>query len=150
MSGQSLMVFLASILGLCGVYAIFYTAVASPYLAMDATLQKIGRIAMGVVVGIAVILAFSALFFGGAGGMVGVSSVGVIHFAIGMIILMVALAVAVWLLGFFFPDLQGNNKNLVMFIIGAIALIVILLIAVDALFGGLGWGLNRPLPLFRS
>lgn len=145
MNGPAFFNFCAAMIGLCGVYAIFYYAIASPYISMDALLQKIGRIAVGVVVAMAVVFAFSNLFFGG-GGAGGVSAIGVIHFAVGVIILVLALAVATWFINWMFPGLEAGVKSLVLFIVGGIALIVILTIAADALFGGLGWGLNtRPL-----
>lgn len=145
MNGPGLFAFFASIVGLCGVYSIFYYAIESPLIAMDGLLKTIGRIAVGVVVAMAIIFAFSALFFGG-GAAVGVTPWGVIHFAVAVIILVIALAVFTFLLGFLFPGLKPDVRSMVLFIIGAVALIVILLVAADALFGGqLGWGLNRSL-----
>lgn len=150
MSGSGLMSFLIVCIGLVGIYAIFHVGIDF-IPSMDERLKKIGRIVIGVVLLIAFLMAVSAVLFGG-GGMASITPLGIIQFAIGMLVLLAVLYIITLGVNYFGADLPPPLKEAILFIVGVIGLIVILLLAGAVLFGGgsLGFlGVHSPLLLQR-
>src|SRR5258708_24175350 len=129
MTGSALMDFLITIVGLCLVVGIIFKAL--DFIAPDERFKTIARYAVGGVALIAFLVAVKAVLFGG-GGTLAVTPVGLIDFAIGLIVLMVVLYIIYMVIAFLAPPFAVQLK----YIIGAIALIALLVIADRALFGG--------------
>lgn len=130
MSGGSLMDFLIACVGLCLVVGIIFLAL--DFIAPDERFKQIGRWAIGGVALIAFLVAIKGVLFGG-GGAIGVTPIGLIEFAIGLIVLMVVLFIIYYVVDWLAP---GNLAVPIKYVIGAIALIVILVLAERVLFGG--------------
>lgn len=136
MTGAALFDFLISIIVLGAVVALFFLTIekTSP----DETFKRIARIAVGVVALISFLLACKDVFFGGGGG-IHVGGVQLIEFAIGLIVLLV-----IWYIASMVVDWCGFYPVEIKYVLGAVVLIVLLVLAERALFGG---GLNM-LPSF--
>jgi hypothetical protein len=133
MTGSALMDFLIAVVGLCIiVYLIF---LALDFIAPDERFKMIARYAVGGTALLVFLVAIKGVLFGGSG-MMAVTPVAVIEFAIGLIVVMVVLYIIYMVIDFMAP---GNLAVPIKYVIGAIALIAILIIAERALFGG---GLN--------
>ncbi len=133
MTGSALMDFLIAIVGLCLVVGIIFKAL--DFIAPDERFKTIARYAIGGVALIAFLVAIKGVLFGGGGG-IAVTPVGLIEFAIGLIVLMVVLYIIYMVVDFFAPPFAVQLK----YVIGALALIALLVIAERALFGG-GFGM---------
>lgn len=133
MTGSALMDFLIAVVGLCIiVYLIF---LALDFIAPDDRFKQIARYAVGGVALIVFLVAIKGVLFGGGGAMA-ITPLGIIQFAIGLIVVMVVLYIIYMVIDRLAPaDLAVPVK----YVIGAIALIAILIVAEQALFGG---GLN--------
>lgn len=130
MTGSALMDFLIAVVGLCIiVYLIF---LALDYIAPDERFKQIARYAVGGAALLVFLVAIKGVLFGGGGGLA-VTPVGVIEFAIGMIVVMVVLYVIYLVIDRIAP---AELATPVKYIIGAIALIAILILAERVLFGG--------------
>ncbi len=133
MTGSALMDFLIAVVGLCIiVYLIF---LALDFIAPDERFKLIARYAVGGTALLVFLVAIKGVLFGGSG-MMAITPVAVIEFAIGLIVVMVVLYIIYMVIDFMAP---GNLSVPIKYVIGAIALIAILIIAEKALFGG---GLN--------
>lgn len=139
MTGSALMDFLIAVVGLCIiVYLIF---LALDYIAPDARFKQVGRYAVGGAALLVFLVAIKGVLFGGGGG-VGATPVGVIEFAIGLIVVMVVLFVIYLAIDRIAP---AELAVPVKYAIGAIALIAILILAERVLFGGgVGFVSNSP------
>ena len=130
MTGSALMDFLIAVVGLCIiVYLIF---LALDFISPDASFKQVGRYAVGGAALLVFLVAIKAVLFGGSGGL-GVSAVGVIEFAIGLIVVMVVLFIIYLVIDRIAP---AELAVPVKYVIGAIALIAILILAERVLFGG--------------
>jgi len=130
MTGSALMDFLIAIVGLCIiVYLIF---LALDFIAPDERFKQIGRYAVGGVALLVFLVAIKGVLFGGGGG-IAISPGGIIQFAIGMIVVMVVLYVVYMVIDFLAP---GNLAVPIKYVLGALALVAILLVAQQVLFGG--------------
>ena len=136
MTGSALMDFLIAVVGLCIiVYLIF---LALDFIAPDARFKMIGRYAVGGVALLVFLVAIKGVLFGG-GGAIAITPVGIITFAIGLIVTMVVLYIIYMVIDRLAPaDLAVPVK----YVIGAIALIAILFLAQQVLFGGGAIGPN--------
>jgi hypothetical protein len=134
MTGSALMDFLIAIIGLCGVVYLVFMAI--DFIAPDETFKKIARFAVGFVALIVFLMAIKGVFFGGGGGLASFSGVAMIEFAVALIVLMVVVFIVYRVIDFFATPFSVEIK----YVVGAIALIVLLLAAEKALFGG-GLGL---------
>jgi hypothetical protein len=133
MTGSGLMDFLIAVVGLCIiVYLIF---LALDFIAPDERFKMIARYAVGGTALLVFLVAIKGVLFGGAGAMA-ITPVAVIEFAIGLIVVMVVLFIIYYVIDFMAP---GNLAVPIKYVIGALALIAILIVAEKALFGG---GLN--------
>jgi hypothetical protein len=130
MTGSALMDFLIAVVGLCIiVYLIF---LALDFIAPDERFKMIARYAVGGTALLVFLVAIKGVLFGG-GGALAITPVAVIEFAIGLIVVMVVLFIIYYVIDFMAP---GNLAVPIKYVIGAIALIAILIVAEKALFGG--------------
>jgi len=136
MTGSALMDFFIAVVGLCAIVYLIYLAL--DFIAPDERFKQIGRFAVGVVALLAFLVAIKNVLFGGSGGLAGMSPVGIIDFAIGLIVVMVVLYIIYMAVDFIAP---ANFAVPLKYVIGAIAMIAILVIAERALFGG-GLGIS--------
>jgi hypothetical protein len=134
MTGSALMDFLIAVICLCAIVGLIFYAVN--YIAADETFRKIARLAVGVVALVAFLVAVKGVLFGG-GGALAITPVNMIEFAIGLIVIMVVVFIIYYAIDFFKTPFSVPAK----YVVGAIALIALLIIAEKALFGGgLGMG----------
>lgn len=130
MTGSALMDFLIAVVGLCIiVYLIF---LALDFIAPDERFKLIARYAVGGTALLVFLVAIKGVLFGGGGGMA-ITPVAIIEFAIGLIVVMVVLYIIYMVIDFMAP---GNLALPIKYVIGALALIAILVVAERALFGG--------------
>jgi hypothetical protein len=130
MTGSALMDFLIAVVGLCIiVYLIF---LALDFIAPDQRFKLIARYAVGGTALLVFLVAIKGVLFGGGGGMA-VTPLAVIEFAIGLIVVMVVLYIIYMVIDFLAP---ANLAVPIKYVIGALALIAILVVAEKALFGG--------------
>ena len=134
MTGSALFDFLIACVALVGAIYLFYYAIDD--MSPNETFTKIAKVAIGVAAAVAFILACKAVLFGGTG--LVVSPLGIIFFAIGIIVVLVVLYVVKLLVGKFLP---AELAEPVLFIIGALCLIALLYLAATTLFG-IGANLN--------
>jgi hypothetical protein len=131
MTGSALMDFLIAVVGLCIiVYLIF---LALDFIAPDERFKLIARYAVGGTALLVFLVAIKGVLFGGGAGGMAITPLAVIEFAIGLIVVMVVLYIIYMVVDFLAP---GNLAIPIKYVIGAIALIAILIIAEKALFGG--------------
>lgn len=136
MTGSGLMDFLIAFVGLCLVVGLFYYAI--DFMAPDERFKKIARLAVGGVALLVFLIALKDVFFGG-GGKIAVSPQGVIEFAIGLLGILVVLYIVYLAVDFFLPaspEAPAAMAGPIKYVIGAIALIALLVVAERALFGG--------------
>jgi hypothetical protein len=140
MSGSGLVQFLINIIALFAAGAIFFLSIDK--VAPDEFFARIAKIAIGALLFIALIVTVAAVF-GLAGGGVTVSPLGIVWFAVAVIIAVVVLFViniAVdWIaskMGF------GEAAAIIKYVLGAIVLIGLLVAAANLLFGYKVGGLN--------
>lgn len=131
MTGSALMDFLIAVIGLCLVVYLIFLAI--DYIAPDDRFRTIGRFAVGGVALIAFLVAIKGVLFGGGGTLGGVTPTGLIEFAIGLLVVLVVLFIIYYVVDFLAPD---QFKVPIKYVVGAIALIAILIVAERALFGG--------------
>lgn len=130
MTGSALMDFLIAVVGLCIiVYLIF---LALDFIAPDERFKALARYAVGGAALLVFLVAIKGVLFGGAG-LMAVTPIGVIEFAIGMIVVMVVLYIIYMVIDHLAP---AGLAVPIKYIIGAIALIAMLILAEHALFGG--------------
>lgn len=134
MSGSSLWTFVINFVELLICGAIIFAGL--DYVMSDERFKKIARLALGGVIALAFLFALGGLF-GFGGGAFAISPLGIIYFAIGMILLLVAWRLILLALDAaisFFPPL-GAYKDTIIFVLSALMLIMFLLLAADLLFG---------------
>jgi hypothetical protein len=123
--------FLIAVVGLCIiVYLIF---LALDFIAPDERFKLIARYAVGGTALLVFLVAIKGVLFGGGGAGMAITPLSVIEFAIGLIVVMVVLYIIYLAIDFLAP---GNLAIPIKYVIGAIALIAILIVAEKALFGG--------------
>lgn len=138
MTGSGLMDFLIAVIGLCLIVYMIFMALEK--IAPDEQFKMIAKYAIGGVALIAFLLAIKGVLFGG-GGSLSMTPVALIAFAIGLIVLMVVLVIIYMVVDAIAP---APLVVPVKYVIGAIALIVLLLLAQQALFGGSLGGMQFP------
>jgi hypothetical protein len=130
MTGSGLMDFLISLVILAIVVGLIFLALEK--IAPDEFFKKIAKYAIGGVALVLALFAIKAVLFGGGGAVV-LNPLGVIAFAIGLIVLLVVLYVIYMAIDYFAPEGWAVP---IKYIVGAIAIIVILLLAQQVLLGG--------------
>lgn len=130
MSGSSLIDFVVTLVVLFGTGALFFVAIER--MAPDAFMNKIAKIAVGVVLLVVFLAAIKGLLFGGG---VAVSGGGIIGFAIGLIVILVLLFLVDEALKFFAAYVSATLAGIIKYVVFAVALIA-LLVLVDRTFFG--------------
>lgn len=130
MTGNALMDFLIAIVGLCLIAYLLVLAVDR--FAPDAFFAKVAKVVVGGLALIMLLVALKAVFFGG-GGAISVSPNGVIAFAIGLLVVALVLYLVYLAIDYLVAE---EWQNTLKYIIGAIALIALLVLAQQVLFGG--------------
>ncbi len=137
MSGLSgLFTFLVTFVGLVIIVGLIFLAIA--IVEAPEGFKKIARLAVGGVAVLVLLLAVGAALGVGGGGSVAIDPRSVIEFAIGIIILLVILYIIYRVVDYAFTNwLPGNNFSAeVKYVISAIAIVIILILAGKAIFGG--------------
>lgn len=129
MTGSGLFDFLIVLVVLGGAVLLFMYAIEG--ISPNPLFTKIAKLAVGVAALVAFLFAVKAVFFGGAGAMA-LSPVGVIYFAIGILVVLVVLYLVKLIIGKFVPEFAEP----ILFVVGAIALVVLLSLAASTMFGG--------------
>jgi hypothetical protein len=135
MTGSALMDFLIAVVGLCIVIYLIFLAI--DYISPDERFKQFARYAVGGAALLVFLVAIKGVLFGAGSAGMSVSPVGVIEFAIGLIVVMVVLFIIYMVIDRLAP---AELAVPVKYVIGAIALIAILILAERVLFGG-GLGL---------
>jgi succinate dehydrogenase hydrophobic anchor subunit len=127
MTGSSLFDFIIVCVVLIGAGILFMLAIDG--LSTDDRFKKIARVAIGVCVLVALLIAIRGLFFGG--GALSVSPYGVIVFAASTI----AVLVILYLIKMVVDKWVKEYSEPIMYVTGALLLIILLLVAANTLFG---------------
>jgi hypothetical protein len=125
--------FLIALVGLLIIVGMIF--VALDRIAKDAFLKQIGKLAIGGCAVLVLLVDLKAVFFGG-GGAASISPIALIEFAIGVIILIAVFFLIDWAVGVWLPRwaLPVN------YVLSVMMLVILLVLAEQALFGG-GLGL---------
>jgi hypothetical protein len=136
MSGSGLVQFLINIIALLAAGGIFFVSIDR--VAPDEFFAKIAKIAIGALLLIALIVVVAAVF-GLAGGLT-VSPLGVVWFAVAVIIAVVVLYVINLIVDWIATNMgMGAIAATIKYVLGAVVLIALLLAAANLLFGiGIG------------
>ena len=137
MTGSGLMDFLIAVVGLCIIVGMIFAALE--YISPDARFKLIARYAVGGAALLAFLVAIKNVLFGGGGAAMLISPMGVIAFAIGIIVILVVVYIIFFALDKF-GAVIGDLIVPIKYVIGAIALIAMLVVAEQVLFGGGGVG----------
>ena len=132
MSGSGLVQFLVNIIALLAAGGIFFLAIDK--VAPDAFFAKVAKIAIGAMLLIALVLVLAAVF--GLAGGVTMSPLGVVWFAVAVIVAVVILYIINLVLDWVASNMgAGPWVTPVKYVLGAIVLIGLLLAAANTLFG---------------
>jgi hypothetical protein len=136
MSGSGLVQFLINIIALLAAGGIFFLSIDK--VAPDEFFAKIAKIAIGALLLIALIVVVAAVF-GLAGGLT-VAPLGVVWFAVAVIIAVVVLYVLNLIVDWIATNMGfGTLAATIKYVLGAVVLIALLLAAANLLFGvGIG------------
>ncbi len=135
MTGSALFDFLISIILLLAVGFIFFLVVDR--IAPEPTLNKIGKIAVGVVLLVVFLFACKSVFFGGGGGL-HIDPKGFLYFAIGVIVVLIALFIIQAVLDWIAAQMGMGAPivEIIKYVIFGVALIALLVLADRTLLGG--------------
>src|SRR4029077_9138822 len=132
-TGSALIDFVIALIVICGTGALFFLTIDR--VAPDALLNKIAKIAIGIVLAVVILLAVKSLLFGGGGGPV-VSAGGIIGFAIGVIVILVLLFLIDMVLKWLGTQMGDWLISIIRYLVFAVALIALLVLADRTLFSG--------------
>jgi len=132
MSGSGLIDFLITLFVLCGTGALFFIAIDR--MAPDAFMNKIAKVAVGVVLCVVFLVAIKGLLFGGGG--VAMSAGGIIGFAIGLLVILVFLFLIDKALEFFAAYISEWVAGIIRYVVFACALIALLVLVDRTFFAG--------------
>src|SRR5882724_1316312 len=144
MTGSALIDFLIAVVGLCIIIYLIFLAI--DFITPDDRFRLFARYAVGGAALLVFLVAIKGVLFGGGVAGIAVSPVGVIEFAIGLIVVMVVLYIIYMVIDRLAP---AELAVPVKYIIGAIALIAILILAERVLFGGGSVALTGPHNTFQ-
>lgn len=148
MTGSALFDFLIAIVALGLIVFLIFLAIDR--IAPDEFFKKVAKVAVGGIALIVMLIATKAVLFGG-GGALAVSPGGVIAFAIGLLVVCVVLYVLYLAIDKLAP---AEYAAIIKYVVGAVALIALLVLAGQVLFSGGGPRGFRPLsdggPPFRA
>jgi hypothetical protein len=132
MSGSGLVQFLINIIAILAAGGIFFVSIDK--VAPDPFFAKIAKIAIGAMLLIAVIITIAAVFGLAAG--VTVSPLGVVWFAVAVIVAVVVLFVLNMIVDWIASNMGfGTLSTMIKYVLGAIVLIALLIAAANLLFG---------------
>lgn len=132
MSGSGLVQFLVNIIALLAAGGIFFFTIDK--VAPDAFFAKIAKIAIGALLLIALVLIVAAVF--GLAGGVAISPLGVVWFAIAVIVAVAILYVINLVIDWIAANMSGGPwVTPVKYILGVIVLVGLLVTAANTLFG---------------
>jgi hypothetical protein len=133
MSGSGLVQFLINIIALLAAGGIFFVSIDK--VAPDAFFAKIAKIAIGALLLIALIVTIAAVF-GLAGAGVAVSPLGILWFAVAVIVAVVVLYVINLIVDWIASNMGiGPIGGIIKYVLGAVVLIALLIAAANLLFG---------------
>jgi hypothetical protein len=134
MTGSGLIDFVITLIVICGVGALFFITI--DWMKVDPTMKKVAKIAIGVVLAVVILLAIKAVLFGSGGA--ALTAGGIIGFAVGIIVLLVVLYIIDILLGWLATNMgmAAPILDIVRYLVFAIALIALLVLADRSFFGG--------------
>jgi hypothetical protein len=133
MSGSGLVQFLINIIALLAAGGIFFVSIDK--VAPDEFFAKIAKIAIGALLLIAFIVTIAAVF-GLAGAGATVSPLGIIWFAVAVIVAVVVLYVINLIVDWIATNMGiGPIAGVIKYVLGAIVLIALLIAAANLLFG---------------
>lgn len=132
MTGSGLFDFLITLIVLIATGVMFFLVIdrAAP----DATMNKVAKIAVGVVFTVVILLAIKSLLFGG--GAAALSAGGLITFAIGIIIILVLLYLLDVAIGFIADFIGATLAGIIKVVVFAIILIALLVLVDKTMMGG--------------
>lgn len=132
MTGSGLFDFIITLIVLFAAGTMFFLVIdrAAP----DATMNKVAKIAVGVVFAVIILLAIKGLLFGGA--VAALSAGGLITFAIGIIILLVVLYLLDAAIGFIASLVGETIAGIIKVVVFAIILIALLVLVDKTMMGG--------------
>lgn len=132
MSGSGLVQFLVNLIALLAAGAIFFISIDK--VAPDAFFAKVAKIAIGALLLIAVIVTIAAVF--GLASGVTVAPLGVVWFAVAVIVAVVVLYVINLIVDWIGQNMGGGPWiEVVKYVLGAVVLIGLLIAAAELLFG---------------
>jgi len=132
MSGSGLVQFIVNMIALLAAGGIFFLAIDK--VAPDEFFAKVAKIAIGAMLLIALVLTVAAVF--GLAGGISVSPLGVVYFAVSVIVAVVVLYIINLVLDWIAGQMGGGAwVTPVKYVLGAIVLIALLLAAANLLFG---------------
>ena len=131
MSGSGLVQFLINIIAILAAGGIFFVSIDK--VAPDPFFAKIAKIAIGALLLIALIVTVAAVF--GLASGVSVSPLGVVWFAVAVIVAVVVLYVVNLAISWIAGQMGGPWQVPVKYVLGAIVLIGLLIAAASLLFG---------------
>jgi hypothetical protein len=132
MSGSGLVQFAVNLVALLAAGAIFFLAIDK--VAPDGFFAKIAKIAIGALLIIALIVTIASVF--GLGGGIAVSPLGVVWFAVAVIVAVVILYIINLVIDWIGGQMGGGPWiTPVKYILGAVVLIGLLIAAADTLLG---------------
>lgn len=132
MTGSALIDFVITLVVLVGTGALFFIAIDKA--APDPLMNKVGKIAVGVVIAVVLLLAIKGLLFGG--GALVLSGGSIIGFAIGVIVILVLLFLVDFVLTWLGAQIGEGVAGVIRYLVFAIALIALLILADRSFFGG--------------
>lgn len=132
MSGSVLVQFIVNIIAILAAGGIFFVSIDR--VAPDPFFAKIAKIAIGALLLIALVVTVAAVF--GLAGGVTVSPLGIVWFAVAVIVAVVILYVINLVIDWIGRNMGGGDwVNPVKYVLGAIVLIGLLVAAADLMFG---------------
>lgn len=132
MSGNSLVQFIINVIAILAAGGIFFISIDK--VAPDAFFAKIAKIAIGALLLIALVVTVAAVF-GFAGGLT-VSPLGVVWFAVAVIVAVVVLYVINFIVDWIVTQMGGGGwVGPVKYVLGAIVLIALIIAAANFIFG---------------
>jgi len=133
MSGSGLVQFLVNVIALLAAGGIFFVAIDR--VAPDAFFARISKIAISALLIIALVLALAGVF-GLSTGAAAISPIGVVWFAVAVIVAVVVLYIINLVLDWIASQMGGGPwVTPVKYVLGAIVLIGLLVAAANTLFG---------------
>lgn len=133
MTGSGLFDFVITLIVLIAAGVMFFLVIdrAAP----DSTMNRVAKIAVGVVFAVLILLMIKGLLFGGAGA-AALSAGSLIGFAIGIIIILVVLYILDIAIGFIASLIGEQLAQIVKVVVFAIILIALLVLVDKTMMGG--------------